>query len=175
MFHERSTKYKSSDTMWCSKVNKIIENNFNNGQQYEVLPSSDSIFYIKGGRSGEFKVDTINKTCSCLQFQQMQYPCIHAAAAISFSKQNLNDFDSGSYKSDKLIQLYAMSVEPILVSELDSQNVLPPIARRLPGRPKKVRIRNRNEGEESNITCSMCHQNGHNKRTCLRRSQSTFM
>ena len=129
MFHERSNKYNLSDTMWCSKVNKILDNNFNDGQRYEVLPSTDSLFYIKGGRSGEFRVDTTNKTCSCLQFQQMQYPCIHAAAAISFSKQNIDNFVSDLYKSTKLIQLYAMTVEPILVSELESGNVLPPIVR----------------------------------------------
>ena len=34
---------------------------------------------------------------------------------------------------------------------------------------------NRNEGEESKITCSVCLQNGHDKRTCLRKSQSTFI
>ena len=90
--------------MWCSKVNKIVENNFINGQRYVELPSSDSLFYIRGGRSGKFRVDTANKTFL--------------------------------YKSEKLIQLNAMTVDPILVSELDSQNVLPPIAWQLPERPK---------------------------------------
>ena len=45
-----------------------------------------------------------------------------------------------TYVSAKLIQLYEITVEPILLSEFESGNVLPPIARRLPGRPKKIRI-----------------------------------
>ena len=91
------------------------------GMMLEVLPSSETLFYIKVSLSGEFRVDNVT-------------------AAISFSKQNFNDFVSGSYKSYKLTQLYAIIVELILVSELDSQNVLQPIARRLPERPKKLEL-----------------------------------
>jgi hypothetical protein len=61
-----------------------------------------------------------------------------------------------------------------VVSDLSTENILPPIVRNMPGRPKKVRIRNRSEfmdPEDSRITCSECGENGHNKRTCLRRQR----
>ena len=168
MFHERKLKYSDTETLYCQKINNILDSNVTIGRKFEVLPSSNSLFYIRCGRAGDFTLDILNKTCSCLQFQQMQYPCVHAAATISFCRQNIHDYVSHAYKTDNLKQLYSLPIYPILIDELIPQNVLPPVVRRLPGRPKKLRIRNRNEDSNSHVTCSLCQQLGHNKRTCKR-------
>ena len=172
MFHERCVKYNKSETIYCQKINNILENNVLLGRKFEVLPSSNSLFYIRGGRAGDFTVDLLNKTCSCLQFQQMHYPCVYAAATINFCWQDIHEYVSHVYKTENLKQLYSLSIDPILIDELVPQIIYPPVVRRLPGRPKKLRIRNRNEGTDSNITCSLCNQLGHNKRTCKRRKKN---
>ena len=149
--------------MWCSKVNKIVENNFINGQRYVELQSSDLLFYIRGGRSGKFRIDTANKTFLCLQFEQMQYPCIHTAAAIiSFSKQNIHDFVPSLYKSEKLFQLNAMLVGPILVSELDFKMFVHQFHANYLG-DKKIDSEIEVKVRKAISLFSMCYQNGHNK------------
>ncbi|KAL0307661.1 UNVERIFIED_CONTAM: hypothetical protein Sangu_3017100 [Sesamum angustifolium] len=55
--------------------------------------------------------------------------------------------------------------------EVEPTNLLPPIVRRMPGRPKKNR--RKEPGEAPNVVrrsnmvrCKVCNDLGHNKRTC---------
>ena len=96
MFNERHCKYCETETIYCQKINCILDSNITNGRKFEVLQSSPSLFFVRGGRAGEFIVDILKKTCSCLQFQQMQYPCVHAAATIAFCRLNIHDFVSNT-------------------------------------------------------------------------------
>ena len=56
--------------------------------------------------------------------------------------------------------------------------ILPPVLRRLPGRPRKNRRREPGEGpsgvgtarRSATVRCDICKQFGHNKRTCQRDS-----
>ena len=159
-----------AETVYCQKVNAKIEANCREARGFSVFPSSEFLFLIRAGSSSDQIVNINIRTCSCLQFQQLKFPCAHASAAIFYSKQNIYDFVANEYANETLRQLYSIAVDPVLVNNLIIQPILPPIVRRQSGRPKKVRIRSRNEGLDSNITCSLCQQSGHNKRTCTRRS-----
>jgi SWIM zinc finger len=72
-----------------------------------VSPSSAISFIIKGQCYKEiqegnrvsrrlvphdYKVNLENRTCSCLEFQQLLHPCTHAAAAIYQAGANIHDF-----------------------------------------------------------------------------------
>ncbi|KAG7352748.1 hypothetical protein IV203_031044 [Nitzschia inconspicua] len=69
----------------------------------------------------------------------------------------------------------ALDGEEWLSTILIDMMTLPPdgAARRMPGRPKTVRLRKNSryahEPEKSPTICSRCHQPGHNVRTCVRR------
>jgi hypothetical protein len=75
-----------------------------------------------------------------------------------------------NYHSVKM--LYKENLCPVIISVLINDNkTLPPKSslKRQPGRPKKIRLRKRSKfsnNDESTIICSVCHQPGHNKRTC---------
>ena len=75
--------------------------------------------------------------------------------------------------SDLIHPIPDVSLWPPL--EVTPSSVLPPPLRRLPGRPRKNRRREADEGAPSSQTrrsstlrCALCKQYGHNKRTCQR-------
>ena len=173
MFHERKNKYDAAEKVYSQKVNLKIESNCREARGFSFWPSCDFIFLVKTGSSGEHKVNMDKRSCSCLQFQQMKYLCANASAANFCSKQNIYDFVADKYTNENLKKPYSIPLDPVLVTDLIPQPILPSTVRRQSGRPKKIRIRSRNEGLESNITCSLCQQLGHNKRTCTRRSRRT--
>ena len=96
-----------------------------------MLPSSNSLFYILGVRAGVI-LDLLNKTCTCLQFQQRQYLCVHATPTINFCRQDLYKYVSHACKTEKFKQQFSVSIDPILVDELVPQSIFPPVVRRLP-------------------------------------------
>ena len=55
------------------------------------------------------------------------------------------------------------------------ESAKPPKPRVLPGRPKKQRIRSRNEILESRQHCSICNELGHNQRTCDSRAAPSYI
>lgn len=117
-------------------------------------------------------VNLLSKTCSCLVWQYDEFPCSHAIAALW--KKNLSpvDYVSTYYTKITYKETYSLTVNPLGdksfwdVCKVDGNvEVLPPIVRIAPGRPKKKRILS--EGEERRtIKCSCCGQLGHNKRRC---------
>ena len=71
-----------------------------------------------------------------MQYYQ-PYPCVHAAATISFCRQGLHKYVSHAYKTQSLKQHFSLSIDPILVDELVPQSIFPPVVCRLTaGRPK---------------------------------------
>ena len=72
--------------------------------------------------------------------------------------------------------LYKHNVCPVSTKTLqfDDETLLPPNTKRKAGRPKKARYRSRSkfpDPKDSLITCSLCRRRGHNRKTCLRRTE----
>ncbi|RYR32059.1 hypothetical protein Ahy_B01g057051 isoform A [Arachis hypogaea] len=79
------------------------------------------------------------------------------------------------YNKDKYIIAYSGLYSPLPdLDTLDDTDVLPPSLRRLSGRPRKSRIRKKDEDAPSNarkistIRCSNCKDLGHNRKGCQR-------
>ena len=66
----------------------------------------------------------------------MPYPCVHAAAIISFCRQGLYKYVSHAYKTENFKQNFSLLIYPILVDELVPQSILPTVVCCVPGRPK---------------------------------------
>ncbi|GKB61578.1 multidrug resistance-associated protein 5 [Tanacetum coccineum] len=97
-------------------------------------------------RSGSegFTVDEGKRTCSCRMWQLSGIPSVHATNVI------------------------------FLINRSMYSTVLPPKHRKMPGKPRKKRIRAIGEGSSSTrvskvgsqASCSNCKQHGHNKACC---------
>ncbi|XP_057793162.1 uncharacterized protein LOC131009771 [Salvia miltiorrhiza] len=136
-----------------------------------------------------FKVDLEKKKCECRVFQLDQLPCSHSIAAISEAGDTIAEYVDSYYTNDFLIDTYSRKVNNLpprrqwLVPEhIAEQVVLPLIVKGQAGRPKEGRHRGGGEGsntqadESSSIRrrkpkkCSICHEEGHIKRTCAGRA-----
>ncbi|KAL7229050.1 hypothetical protein ACSBR2_007698 [Camellia fascicularis] len=70
------------------------------------------------------------------------YPCQHVVAAIFRSGKNLNSFVKPFFHVDMYRQAYSFSIGPVptvekLVCSIDDAMILPPLSKKLAGRPKK--------------------------------------
>ncbi|KAK4386174.1 hypothetical protein Sango_2488000 [Sesamum angolense] len=105
-------------------------------------------------------------------------PCKHAALGISHRRESLESFCDGRFSKENYMKTYSYCVhvvpDPIFWPqdlEVEPTNLLPPIVRRMPGRPKKNRRKEPSKPpnviRRSNmVRCKVCNDLGHNKRTC---------
>ena len=121
------------------------------------------------------------KWCSCGLWQEHQYPCRHACAFFrKWLDRDLNDILQnevhGFYSYNFLQKLYTRNVIPVVLDSIlyDGSTKPPLVFHKTSGRPRSKRIRRRSEfidNEESPVTCSVCHQRGHNRRTCRNKEE----
>ncbi|KAG7367232.1 hypothetical protein IV203_029903 [Nitzschia inconspicua] len=85
------------------------------------------------------------------------------------AQDELEEYVDEYQKYYQLRELYSKNIEPVWKHEVSPDNTtLPPnvAEKRMAGRPKTVRLRKSShyshEPEKSPMTCSRCHQRGHN-------------
>ncbi|XP_058752080.1 uncharacterized protein LOC131625205 [Vicia villosa] len=129
-----------------------------------------------------FVVDLEKHTCSCNYWELIGIPCRHAVAAIHRKVDDPVKYVHKCYLRTTYEHYYSEVITP-----LNGQNkwpktahpiIMPPLFKRGPGRPKKLR---RREPDEANQTkwqrtntshrCKICFVLGHNKRTCKKNKQ----
>ncbi|XP_025625801.1 uncharacterized protein [Arachis hypogaea] len=122
-----------------------------------------------------FPVNLVLHTCECKAWQISGLPCKHGAAAIIYIREKVENYCDAYYHKDKYIIAYFGLHSPLPdLDTLDDTNVFPPPLRRLPGRPRKSRIREKDEDAPSNarristVRCSNCKDLGHNRKGCQR-------
>ena len=123
------------------------------------------------------------RTCSCRGWQLNGYPCEHGFAAIYFLHRDPEHYVSDWYSKDKYVAAYSKFIEGMNGMDqwpsTEYQKPLPPIKRRMPGRPAYKRKRDAFEkGDGGNRTrisrkgqpnhCKICKETGHNQRSCPR-------
>ncbi|KAI5400993.1 hypothetical protein KIW84_065723 [Lathyrus oleraceus] len=129
----------------------------------------------------EFIVDIAKRSCSCNFWELVGIPCRHAVAALSYRKQNPDEFVDACYTREKFALCYGFSVSPIngqdMWPEVEMEPPLPPAYKNGPGRPKKIRIRESGEDgarkRRSGVAykCTKCDNFGHNAMTCKATTQ----
>ncbi|KAG5514248.1 hypothetical protein RHGRI_035599 [Rhododendron griersonianum] len=133
----------------------------------------------------QFKVHLTNKTCGCRKWDISGIPCIHAIAALSFLNMDIFDYVHECYKVDTYLKTYNNLINPINGRDLwpttENPTLLPPDVKKRVGRPKKARRREPEEPAEPNklgrkgikMTCRLCGNVGHNRRSCKRPAKAS--
>ncbi|XP_028122603.1 uncharacterized protein LOC114319753 [Camellia sinensis] len=124
-------------------MDSTLVNALKSGRTWLVSRSSDLVFKVQSRPS--VSVGLLNKTCSCYQWQLNGFLCTHAVTAIQKSGGDLYAYVEPFYYTSKFKACYAESVYPIPTVEkplvaMDDLVVLPPVCKKLPGRPRKNRI-----------------------------------
>lgn len=127
---------------------------------------------------GQWVVDMVGKTCSCRRWELTGIPCTHGCTAMFSMNEKPEDKVDPCFNKRFYIEAYSHLLRPMKGSlywpKTGFPDILPPKARRMPGRPKKHRRREQGEeGAGSKLSkkgvlmkCSQCLVVGHNKATC---------
>ncbi|KAM3286247.1 hypothetical protein P3S67_025046 [Capsicum chacoense] len=103
-----------------------------------------------------------------------EIPCAHATAVLkSKHVKEFGDYCSEYYKPNTLVKTYEVPIVPMpdkkdwdVFSSVDEEEVLSPLYKRLPGRPKKGRKKKSSETLSSSTNrCGRCSHEGHNRRS----------
>ena len=123
-------------------------------------------------------VDMKDYTCTCRSWQLSGIPCCHAVAAILYLKDDPDNYVARWFWKET----YVKADEHVLIP-LNGENLcpntafdpmLPPLARRMPGRPEKNRRKGLDEEPNTSqvsrrgrqMRCQNCLEIGHNKKSC---------
>nr|GLL46783.1 uncharacterized protein LOC109174707 [Ipomoea trifida] len=177
---------KSHTKKICPKICKLLEEEKDRACRYSTYKSHDNLYQVDDENFRAFKVDLINKQCSCRRWDLTGIPCSHAISAIRKQRESPEDYVHQCYTVDSYLKAYEPAIQPILSSELwpktNLPDPLPPKYKAQPGRPKKKRKINPIEESKKDSTklkarkvgevkrCSVCGEKGHNKITCKRQN-----
>ena len=141
---------------------------------------------VRDIEGGQWVVDMVQKTCSCRRWELSGIPCTHACQALQSMNVRPEDRVDIQYYKSLYIEAYSNLLRPmrgaIYWPKTGYPDIVPPKARRMPGRPKKHR--RREQGEEGGgsrlgkkgvmMHCSKCLKAGHNKSTCTATQEEVF-
>ncbi|XP_024011266.1 uncharacterized protein LOC112086530 [Eutrema salsugineum] len=123
-------------------------------------------------------VDLLNKTCSCLEFQTLKYPCRHAMAAARLRQVEYSSLVDPILKKSIWSATVCGRILPVpdpddirIPAEVRDLNIMPPKAKRPSGRPTTKR--KLSAGEYPQVAkkkkpnkCSRCGNADHNRAKC---------
>ncbi|CAI9267999.1 unnamed protein product [Lactuca saligna] len=109
------------------------------------------------------------------------YGCAHSVASISFLNRDVEAYVDNMFSTTTFTKAYNYRIAPMNSSDMWPETnytpPLPPINRRMPGRPTTKRKKSTTENTGTHrvskagkkIRCSICKEIGHNKATCPQR------
>ncbi|PWA41030.1 hypothetical protein CTI12_AA561450 [Artemisia annua] len=156
-------------------VRKKLEYYSRESRHWDVLASTYDVLEVRSGAQA-FAINLTNHTCSCRLWQLSGVPCIHAVAAYMHVSRDADEGVSHWYSQEMWANAYQFSIRPVLGSlfwiRTNNDPPLPPIVRKMPGRPRKARVKAPDENNSQvsrrgkQMRCSNCQTVGHNKTTC---------
>ena len=145
---------------------------------WHVISTGGGLFEVRNG-SEAFGVDEQRRTCTCRLWQLSGLPCCHAIAVIFRLHKSVEEYVPACFRKQAFQSTYNQYLKPLGGMSFwpdcsDMPRVLPPKPKKMPGRPRKKRIRAPHEHKNTSkvcrgggtMTCSNCYQKGHNKKGC---------
>lgn len=177
--HRKQSEMENHTYRICPRILEKLEKIKHSSRYCIPHTSSDVMFEVENFLDG-FVVDIRGKTCSCRAWDISGIPCIHACAAIHLLRRDAADYVHECYTVEMYTQSYMHRLPPMNGEKMwppaEGFPVIPPAAKKMPGRSKKKRKRNPCEENPKNpsklrkngvqMTCQKCFQQGHNKRGC---------
>ncbi|PHT98115.1 hypothetical protein BC332_32961 [Capsicum chinense] len=126
------------------------------------------------------KVDLLERSCSCMEFELVKILCDHAMAALR-SKHSYDyglrvyDYSSPLYKVEEYLLAYSESINVVplesewrVPQEFLDVNIIPPLVVTNPEREKRKCVKDMGETFKSKRRnkCSLCKRPVHKRTTC---------
>ncbi|KAL4562655.1 hypothetical protein LXL04_026683 [Taraxacum kok-saghyz] len=177
-FCRMSTKHITWNQDVCPAIIRKLKEQCVNMRLRSVIASEAQLFEVKLGFEA-YQVDLEQGLCTCRLWEISGIPCIHVCAALHYTHQHPEPFICNWFSKDMFVQTYRGNIKPLNGSSMwpktNYTKPLPPIAKRMPGRPKVKRRRHvtEDDGVYKRVTarggtkiCTNCWEQGHNKRSC---------
>ncbi|CAG8528783.1 22275_t:CDS:2 [Gigaspora margarita] len=141
LFYDRRTAYSSMQTILPPATAQRLQSIVNERHNRTVYQISESLFEVKSNQNGFCVVDLTLLTCTCQQFQEYRFPCIHACAAILKTGQQPSQFTHITYHTNTLRNIYKEPAYPVDAEMCFPDNkTLTPYTIKQAGRPRKTRL-----------------------------------
>ncbi|KAJ4810286.1 MuDR family transposase [Rhynchospora pubera] len=163
----------------CPKIKKKLDKWKEESIKYNAIWNGESQYQVTGFH-GQFVVNISTSSCDCRKWDLTGIPCEHACASMRVNGLKPEEYVNNCYKVETNLKIYSYAINPTSGQAMWDKSALPPIlpphaAPPKPGRPKKARKRSNLELENNSnrtklskkgrkVSCSVCHQVGHNKR-----------
>ncbi|XP_047159356.1 uncharacterized protein LOC124829828 [Vigna umbellata] len=175
------SKVASMDFTICPKIKNKLMKESNLSRYWIPSWSGRKLFKVRHTAviTNKFTVDLKSQHCSCRKWMISGIPCCHANATMNYSNEDPQNFIPSWFTRSTYEETYASMIYPVngklLWERTSYDDVLPPILRKLPGRPKKKR---KLEAWEltKDVTqmivgghrkkCTIYRQVGHNRKNC---------
>lgn len=152
-FSSRRAASASNASALTPKVAEIVSRNFVVSTGYAVNHIINAEYEVRDENGMFYRVDLINMTCSCKEFDCLRIPCTHAVSASVKAKLKVENVVAVEYSNTYWGMAYSGSINPgkpatgvqSASSGDGSINLMPPLTRRPAGRPRKSRIPSRGE------------------------------
>ncbi|CAN1812870.1 hypothetical protein LINPERHAP1_LOCUS26669 [Linum perenne] len=179
-------KWKSS---FCPKILRKLAAHWKEARYCRIISNGKEGYEVRYKSEDLFTVQLDESKCSCRSWDLNGIPCPHAITCIISEGQDPQQYISECYAVQQYWSTYDHAMSPMnghkswVPSKYDP--VLPPISRKMPGRPKKNRVKSDVEllARDTNdptkmskvgriMTCKSCRKEGHNTRTCSLNKQN---
>ncbi|XP_010524936.1 PREDICTED: uncharacterized protein LOC104802842 [Tarenaya hassleriana] len=180
-FNERRETSMQWTSILVPSAERRVAEALEQARTYQVLRANEAEFEVIS-HEGNNIVDIRNRCCLCRGWQLYGLPCAHTVAALLSCRQNVHRFTESCFTVATYRKTYSQTIHPIpdksLWRELSDEDqtvnkaalevvINPPKSLRLPGRPRKRRVRAEDRGRAKRVVhCSRCNQTGHFRTTC---------
>ena len=161
------------NTALVPKVSEQITASMEESNHYEALQIQPNIFrvYVPGSStSWEVNLSEKHGKCTCGRMWEKWITCVHAIVAIRrFRTHGITDFVHPSYFLSSWEQCYSIPLRAADTNNLEPTNCLPPLIKRVRGRPKGSRNKSQREVEDMLQRvrhCRNCGAPGHTAAQC---------
>ncbi|CAN1286474.1 hypothetical protein LINPERPRIM_LOCUS19318 [Linum perenne] len=194
-----ASKWKSS---FCPKILSKLAANSKEARYCRIIGNGKEGYEVTYNHQDRFRVQLDEGKCSCRSWDLTGIPCPHSISCIISENKDPQYYISDCYKVEAYWSIYDNVMEPMAGHNSWTPStynpVHPPLTRKMPGRPKKNRVRSVEEKEDKArkrkrkytnedllardkkdsskiskvgrvMTCTFCTKEGHNTRTCALR------
>ena len=141
---ENRTKTRNWNDTLCPKMHELLQKALLTGSTWSISASHENIYEVHSDPS--VHIDTALRLCSCGRWQHYGFPCAYATIVLHKTShiigKDLMQFIDPYFYVSFYKQAFAGSIHPVTTHGRDEcsrskPTILPPISKKLPGRPKK--------------------------------------
>jgi hypothetical protein len=140
------TKHKEAEKMSgtiCPKIQKIIDKYTEWSLGAVAKSAGNGVYHVRTGElERHYTVDFPSRSCDCRRWQLSGIPCHHAIACCRQDNFDVDEYVHSCYSINTYKYAYAYNLFPlrgrVLWEKTNGVLVLPPLYRKVMGRPKKI-------------------------------------